>query len=57
MLGRLQGHPLALTWAASLLARRDESPPRLLAEWDGVEVPAHVHELAQGGQNLLEVRL
>jgi hypothetical protein len=57
VLGRLQGHPLALTWAASLLARRDESPPRLLAEWDGVEVPAHVHELAQAGQNLLEVGL
>ena len=36
----LQGHPLALTWAANLLARGDESPQQLLAEWTRSSLPS-----------------
>ena len=35
----LQGHPLALTWAANLLARGDESPQQLLADWTRSALP------------------
>ncbi|MCY2992549.1 MAG: NACHT domain-containing protein, partial [Planctomycetota bacterium] len=30
----LEGHPLALTWAGSLLARDDEEPARLVDDWE-----------------------
>ncbi len=33
VLDLLGGHPLALTWAAGLLGREDESPRELLKEW------------------------
>ena len=39
ILARLQGHPLALTWAASLLDRGDESPQQLLREWNRSALP------------------
>lgn len=39
ILARLQGHPLALTWAASLLARGDVSPQQLLGEWSRSVLP------------------
>jgi tetratricopeptide (TPR) repeat protein len=35
----VQGHPLALTWAANLLAREDEEPKRLVDEWNGENLP------------------
>jgi hypothetical protein len=31
----LSGRPLGLTWAGGLLARDDEDPSRLAAEWEG----------------------
>jgi tetratricopeptide (TPR) repeat protein len=36
----LAGHPLALTWAGNLLARGDENPERLVAEWKASRLPA-----------------
>ena len=39
MLGLLDGHPLALTWAAALLARGDEDPQRLLSDWTVAHLP------------------
>jgi hypothetical protein len=35
----LGGHPLALTWAANLLARGDESPRQLRDEWNKASLP------------------
>ena len=39
-LGLLEGHPLAITWAANLLARDDEAPERLLADWEKQQLPS-----------------
>ena len=39
-LGLLEGHPLAITWAANLLARDDEAPERLLADWEEQQLPS-----------------
>ena len=36
----MEGHPLALTWAAGLLARGDEDPQRLVDEWRAEGLPA-----------------
>lgn len=33
VLDLLEGHPLALTWAGNLLARGDDAPERLVADW------------------------
>ena len=35
----LAGHPLALTWAANLLAREDEDPARLVVDWKAQDLP------------------
>lgn len=35
----LAGHPLALTWAGSLLARGDDDPNRLTSEWRSAGLP------------------
>ena len=35
----LEGHPLALTWAGSLLARGDESPQHLVEAWTADQLP------------------
>lgn len=35
----LDGHPLALTWAACLLARDEEDPEQLVAEWKHGRLP------------------
>jgi predicted negative regulator of RcsB-dependent stress response len=40
VLDLLEGHPLALTWAANLLARDDEDPARLVSEWARQGLPA-----------------
>jgi hypothetical protein len=34
LLDLLEGHPLALTWAGNLIARDDETPERLIEEWE-----------------------
>ena len=39
-LALLEGHPLAITWAANLLARDDEAPERLLADWEQQQLPS-----------------
>ena len=36
----LEGHPLALTWAGSLLALGDESPDYLVADWAAKQLPS-----------------
>ncbi|MEO8128207.1 MAG: tetratricopeptide repeat protein [Bryobacteraceae bacterium] len=36
----LDGHPLALTWAGNLLARGDDDPRRLVADWEAGGLPA-----------------
>jgi tetratricopeptide (TPR) repeat protein len=40
VLGLLEGHPLALTWAGSLLAREDDDPGRLVADWQASQLPS-----------------
>ncbi len=39
VLALLEGHPLALTWAGNLLARDDEDPGRLVADWTAKDLP------------------
>jgi hypothetical protein len=36
----LDGHPLAITWAGSLLARGDDEPERLAQDWAAQKLPA-----------------
>jgi len=36
----LEGHPLALTWAAGLLARNDEDPAYLVKDWRAGNLPS-----------------
>lgn len=36
----LDGHPLALTWAGSLLARDEDDPNRLVHDWETDRLPA-----------------
>ena len=36
----LEGHPLALTWAANLLTRDDDAPELLVADWAAQGLPA-----------------
>ena len=40
VLALLEGHPLAITWAGNLLARGDENPARLAADWATEKLPA-----------------
>jgi tetratricopeptide (TPR) repeat protein len=40
LLELVEGHPLALTWAANLLARNDEDPKRLIHDWKNEQLPA-----------------
>ncbi len=40
VLSLLDGHPLALTWAANLLAGEDEDPGQLVAAWRADGLPA-----------------
>ena len=35
----LEGHPLAITWAGNLLAREDEDPAQLAADWAAEKLP------------------
>jgi hypothetical protein len=40
LLALVHGHPLALTWAAGLLARGDEEPHYLVETWSNEELPS-----------------
>jgi len=40
VLDMLAGHPLAITWAGNLLAHNDQSPQRLLDDWDAALLPS-----------------
>ncbi|HOG93914.1 MAG TPA: tetratricopeptide repeat protein, partial [Opitutaceae bacterium] len=42
ILGKLEGHPLALTWAGNLLGRGTESPNDLLSDWQRERLPSLV---------------